>query len=218
MQTLPPRIRLSHTFRQLGRPAEPQFKGRPAGPSQAVMRPPDGTQSLIGRLRDRPGLNEYLGAPRPDRRQRRSGGGIRQPGSAPCQAGSGVGAPGEGLDVRIDTAGDIPALAERGGRVLIESWLRGRVQQDCRQAAGCTHPGGLDPQPVGAESCPLMRPGSIRGSGRRVVPPADAGYLCLRRADPGVRRAGSGAASCAADGCCNSRRTRRGPVAGAIRR
>ena len=63
-----------------------------------------------------------------------------------------------------------------------------------------------------------MRPGSIRGSGRRAGPAAEPGYVCLRRADPGVRRAGSGAASCAADGCCNGRRTRRGPAAGAVRR
>ena len=66
--------------------------------------------------------------------------------------------------------------------------------------------------------CHLMRPGHIRGSGRRAGPAAEPGYSRLQRADAGVRRAGSAAASCAADGSCNDRRTRRGPAAGAVRR
>ena len=73
--------------------------------------------------------------------------------------------------------------------------------------------------------CHFMRPGHIRGSGRRAGPAAEPGYLRLqradpgaRRADPGARRAGSGAASGAAGGRYSDRCTRRGPAAGAVRR
>jgi hypothetical protein len=93
-------------------------------------------------------------------------------------------APNQGLGRRAGTAVAGDEVDDLDGFLAI---FRVRAAD---RACGCRIP------------CHLMRPGSIRGSGRRAGPAAGPGYLRLRRADSGVRRAGSGAAPCAADGCC----------------
>jgi len=64
----------------------------------------------------------------------------------------------------------------------------------------------------------LMRPGRIRGSGRRAGPAAEPGHQPLGLARAQVRRADSGGVPGAAGRCCNGRGTRSGPAAGAVRR
>ena len=66
--------------------------------------------------------------------------------------------------------------------------------------------------------CHLMRPGRIRGSGRRAGPCAQRVFRSLPQADMHVRRAGSAAASGVAGESCSDRHTRSRPAAGAVRR
>ena len=68
------------------------------------------------------------------------------------------------------------------------------------------------------KSCRPMRPANIRGSGRRAGRGAARAYWSHPQADAHARRAGSAAAPGAAGQCCNGRRTRLGPAAGAVPR
>src|SRR6266571_5538866 len=64
----------------------------------------------------------------------------------------------------------------------------------------------------------LMRPGHIRGSGRRAGRAAERGRSRLVRVDRFARRVSFGSVSGAAGGCCSDRRTRGGRAADAVHR
>ena len=65
--------------------------------------------------------------------------------------------------------------------------------------------------------CHVMRPASIRGSGRRAGPGAERACWSPLPANVRGQRAGSAVESGAGSGCCSGRRTHSGPAAGAVR-
>ena len=101
--------------------------------------------------------------------------------------------------------------------VIYAAYRRGLERRGFSVARTATRtPSGHDP--VGAEYCVTLRDlGVFVDEAAEPVPPQNADTSPAAGGSY-VRRAGSGAASGAADGRCSDRHTRPGPAAGAVRR